>query len=134
MKRRRATILTILSAVLLAGAAGMWVRSLFWQDQVGIAIADVRLWLGSSSQQIWLKGSASFSSTPIVEANLGHGRADRARLEQLLPAYQKGIWTRAIGIPYWLIVLPASILPLRFVLSARPPGRRRMRVKRGGRR
>ncbi|MGE5611126.1 MAG: hypothetical protein ACM359_17885, partial [Bacillota bacterium] len=96
-----------------------------WQDQIGIMIADLRFWLGSSSQRLWLKGSASFSDSPGIETNIGQDRADPTRLEQLLPAYKKGIWTRSIAIPYWFIVLPASILPLRSLMRTRQPRRHR---------
>ncbi|HEX2972641.1 MAG TPA: hypothetical protein VHP11_09930 [Tepidisphaeraceae bacterium] len=124
MKRRRFGILTGVSALVLAVAVVMWVRSLVWEDQVSVVVADIRFGVGSSSQRFWVKGAASLSEAMAVEGSFGEGSAGETRWEHLLPAYRKGMWSRTILLPYWFVVVPAAIMPVRSFMGRRGRTRR----------
>ena len=128
MRRSKLSFLTIVSAFMLSFLIVMWVRSIFCQDRVGLSVAGRRYELGSSSQRLWLRGSLSLINSLEVEKVIGDKDVEPHQLEQLLPDFKKNLTSRCLCVPYWMLMLPTSILPLRYFFGRRGRRKRRGRL------
>lgn len=115
MRRRIFSILTAASTLILAIASIAWLRSISSVDRVEFTLSGRRIAIESASHRLHLHGAFSLESSPTIAGRIGHDAASPDRTH-LLPSYQETLFTRSLSIPYWLIVLPASLLPFRTLL------------------
>lgn len=108
-KARWRRILVGVSTGLMLGSAFLWARSAVAEDKFSIAMSNRRVWIGSSAQSLWIKGAFSLEQSPTAMLRTGGPGDSQAAM---IPAFEKTLLSRTVRVPWWLLMLGFSLLPL----------------------
>lgn len=108
-KARWRRILVGVSAGFMLGSALLWARSAVAEDKFSIAMSNRRVWIGSSAQSLWIKGAFSLEQSPTAMLRTGGPGDSEATM---VPAFEKALLSRTVRVPWWLLMLSFSLLPL----------------------